>query len=123
MVADTAADLIHQGKQVIIIIGDTHVSPDHLPFLMEEKAGINPTVVIQNPLDISLEEILEGKELVCTEELTAWGINEEKALLIDNDFYLNTEMPAQDLKHYIDLFNLEPFLRKKRNYRVDIPSQ
>ena len=115
MVADTAADLIHQGKQVIIIIGDTHVSPDHLPFLMEEKAGINPTVVIQNPLDISLEEILEGKELVCTEELTAWGINEEKALMIDNDFYLNTEMPAQDLKHYIDLFNLEPFLRKKRN--------
>ena len=113
MVADTAADLIHQGKQVIIIIGDTHASPDHLPFLIEEKVGINPAVVIQNPLHISLEEVLEGKELVCTEELTAGGINEENALVIDNDFYLNTEIPAQDIKRYIDMFNLEPFLRKK----------
>jgi hypothetical protein len=113
MVADTAADLIHQGKQVIIIIGDTHASPDHLPFLIEEKAGINPTVVMQNPLQSSLEEILEGKELVCTGELTAGGITEEKALMIDNDFYLTTEIPADNLKHYIDMFNLEPYLRKK----------
>ena len=113
MVADTAADLIHQGKQVIIIIGDTHASPDHLPFLIEEKAGINPTVVIQDPLQSSLEEILEGKELVCSGELTAGGITEEKALMIDNDFYLTTEIPVDDLKHYIDMFNLEPFLRKK----------
>ena len=41
------------------------------------------------------------------------GVNEEKALKIDNDFYLNTEIPAQDLKHYIEMFNLEPSLRKK----------
>jgi hypothetical protein len=113
MVADKTAELLHQGKQVIIIIGDTHVSPDHLPFLIEEKVGINPTLVVQNPLHISLEEILEGKKLVCTEELEAWGVNEEKALKIDNDFYLNTEIPAQDLKHYIEMFNLEPSLRKK----------
>ena len=88
------------------------MSPGHLPFLIEEKVGINPTLVVQNPLHISLEEILEGKELVCSEELEAWGVNEEKALRIDNDFYLNTDIPAQDLKDYIDIFNLEPSLRK-----------
>jgi hypothetical protein len=32
-------------------------------------------------------------------------------------------MPAEDLKLYIDLFGLEPFLRKKTDYRVDIPPQ
>jgi hypothetical protein len=115
LIADKTADLLQQGKQVIIIIGDTHVSPDHLPFLMGKTTGVNPTLVVQNPLHISLEEILEGEELVCTEELAAWGINEEKALMIDNDFYLNTEIPARDLKHYLDMFNLEPFLRKKQN--------
>ena len=115
MIADKTAELIRQGKQVMIIIGDTHVSPEHLPFLIEEKVGINPTVVVQNPLHISLAEILEGKELVCTEELAAGGINEEKVLMIDNDFYLNTEIPAEDLKRYINMFNLEPFLRKKGN--------
>ena len=122
-VTDKAADLINQGKQVIIIIGDTHVSPGHLPFLIEKKTGINPTLVIQNPLHISVEEILEEKELICTEELRAGGVDEEKALRIDNDFYLNTEIPAQDLKRYIDMFNLEPFLRKKRTAQVDVPSE
>jgi hypothetical protein len=91
------------------------VSPGHLPFLIEEKVGVNPALVLQNPLHISLEEILEEKELVCTEELAALGINEEKALMIDNDFYLNTEIPARDLKNYIDMFNLEPVLREKHN--------
>lgn len=122
-VTERAADLINQGKQVIIIIGDTHVSPGHLPFLIEEKTGINPTLVIQNPLHISLEEILEERELICTEELRAGGVDEENVLRIDNDFYLNTEIPAQDLKRYIDMFNLEPLLRKKRTAQVDIPSE
>lgn len=110
--AEKTKELLKQGKQVIIIIGDTHASTDHLPFLMEEIAGINPTLVIQNPLNLSLEQILKGK-CAFQEELIAGGLTKGRVLTIENDFYLNTEIPPEDLKRYIKLFNLENSLRLK----------
>jgi hypothetical protein len=102
-------ELLKQGKQVMIIIGETHVSTEHLPFLMEEISGINPALVVQNPLNISIEQILEGK---CDfqERLIEWGLGKDRILTINNDFYLNTEIPSRDLKRYIKLFNLENFI-------------
>ena len=103
-------ELLKQGKQVMIIIGDTHVSTDHLPFLMEEIPGVNPALVVQNPLNIRIEQILEGK---CDfqERLIAWGLGKDRILTIDNDFYLNTEVPSRDLKQYIKLYNLKDSIR------------
>ena len=107
-------DLVRKGRQVIIIVGDTHASPGHLPFLVEQRTGLNPSVVVQNPLDVSVKQILE-ENVVCSEELTSWGIDNETALSLTNDFYLNTQIPAHDLKQYIDLFNLEPSLRVQKD--------
>ena len=110
--AEKTEELLKQGKQVMIIIGDTHVSTDHLPFLMEEISGVNPALVIQNPLNIRIEQILEGK---CDfqERLIAWGLGKDMVLTIDNDFYLNTEVPSRDLKRYIKLFNLDNYIISK----------
>lgn len=112
--ARMSKELLKQGKQVIIIIGDTHVSTDHLPFLMEEIAGINPALVVQNPLNLSLEQILKGKSAF-QEQLIAWGLSKDRVLTIENDFYLNTEILPEDLKRYIKLFNLEKSLRLQHN--------
>jgi tetratricopeptide (TPR) repeat protein len=111
--AEKTTDLLKEGKQVLIIIGDTHASSDHLPFLIEEISGINPALVIQNPLNLSVEQILEGN-CVFHQQLTAWGLSEDRVLTIENDFYLNTEVPIKDLKQYIKLFNLENSLRVKQ---------
>ena len=110
--AEKTEELLKQGKQVMIIIGDTHVSTDHLPFLMEEISGIDPVLVIQNPLNIRIEQILEGK---CDfqERLIAWGLGKDRILTINNDFYLNTEVPSGDLKRYIKLFNLDNYMLSK----------
>ena len=114
--AEKTKEFLKQGTQVIIIIGDTHVSTDHLPFLIEKIVGINPALVVQNPLNLSVEQILEGK-CVIQEQLMAWGLGEERVLTIENDFYLNTEIPPEDLKRYIKLFNLENSLRVKRKIK------
>ena len=114
--AGRTKELLKQGKQVIIIIGDTHVSTDHLPFLIEEIVGINPALVVQNPLNLSVEQILEGKCAI-QEQLVAWGLSEDRVLTIENDFYLNTEIPPEALKQYIKLFNLENSLRVKRKIK------
>ena len=63
---------------------------------------------------MNIEQILE-ENVVCSEELTAWGFDNETAISITNDFYLNTQIPAHDLKQYIDLFNLEPLLRVQKD--------
>ncbi len=109
--AEKTINLLKEGKQVIIVIGDTHASPDHLPFLIEEIGGINPTLVIQNPLNLSIEQILEGS---CDQQLTAWGLSEDMVLIIGNDFYINTDIPLEDLEQYIKLFNLENHLKAKQ---------
>jgi len=106
-------DLVREGRQVILIVGDTHASPGHLPFLVEKRTGVKPSVVIQNPLDVSIEQILE-ENVMCSEELTSGGISDDKVLGIENDFYLNTEIPAQDLQNYLDLFNLKPLIQPEQ---------
>ena len=114
--AERTQELLKQGTQVIIIIGDTHVSADHLPFLIEEIGGINPALVVQNPLNLRVEQILEGK-CALQEQLGAWGLSEDRVLTIENDFYLNTEIPPEDLRRYIKLFKLENSLRLKRKIK------
>ncbi|MBW1853609.1 MAG: hypothetical protein JRJ00_02845 [Deltaproteobacteria bacterium] len=104
--SEKTKELLQQDKQVMIIIGDTHVSTDHLPFLMEEISGTNPALVIQNPLNISVDQILE-EQCDFQEKLIAWGLSKNSILTIDNDFYLNIEIPSEDLKHYIKLFDLK----------------
>ena len=112
--AEKTKELVLEGRQVVIIIGDTHATPPHLPVLVETLTGINPAVVVQNPLQVSIEEILEEK-VVCSEDLTSWGVSDQTVLSIKNDFYLNTEIPAQDFQNYVELFNLKPLLNAEQN--------
>ena len=112
--AETTNELVLDGRQVVIIIGDTHASPGHLPFLVETLTGINPVVVVQNSLQVSIEEILK-KKVVYSEELSFWGVGDQTVLTIKNDFYLNTEIPAQDFQNYVELFNLKPLLKYEQN--------
>ena len=111
--AEKVGDLVREGRQVILIVGDTHASPGHLPFLVEKRTGIKPSVVVQNPLDVSIEQILE-ENVMCSEELTSRGIGDDTVLGIENDFYLNTEIPAQDLQDYLDLFDLKPLVKTEQ---------
>ena len=112
--AEKTKELVLEGRQVVIIIGDTHAAPPHLPFLVETLTGINPVVVVQNPLQVSIEEILE-ENVVCSEDLSSWGVSDQTVLSINNDFYLNTEIPAQDFQNYIKLFNLKPLLNQEQD--------
>ena len=112
--AEKTKELVLEGQQVVIIIGDTHATPAHLPFLVETLTGINPAVVVQNPLQVSIEEILEEK-VVCSEDLSSWGVSDQAVLSIKNDFYLNTEIPAQDFQNYVELFNLKPLLDQEQD--------
>ena len=111
--AEKVGDLVSEGRQVILIVGDTHASPGHLPFLVEKQTGIKPSVVVQNPLDVTIEQILE-ENVMCSEELTSRGIGSDTVLDIENDFYLNTEIPAQDLQNYLDLFDLKPLVKTEQ---------
>ena len=106
-------DLLTQDKQVVIIIGDTHASADHLQYLMEEVGEIDPTVVMQNPFNLSVDQILAG-ENDYYQQLVAGGLMEDGILTMGNDFYLNTDIPPQDFKQYIKLFNLEDSLKVKQ---------
>ena len=109
--AEKTSGLVKEGKQVVIIIGDTHASPDHLPFLIAEMSGMDPTLVIQNPLNLSIEDILEGRS---DEQLTTYGLRDDMAIRIGNDFYIHTGLPREDLKQYIKLFNLDHALTIKQ---------
>jgi hypothetical protein len=109
-IAEMTAGLVREGRQVILIVGDTHATPGHLPFLVEKRTGIKPSVVVQNPLDVTIEQILE-ENVMCSEELTSRGIGDDTVLDIEDDFYLNTEIPAQDLQNYLDLFDLKPLVK------------
>ncbi len=114
IVAEKTKELLLEGKQVVLVIGYTHASPGHLPFLVETLTGINPVVVVQNPLQVSIEEILEEK-VVYSENLSSWGVSDQTVLRIENDFYLNAEIPAQDFQNYVELFNLKPCLDQEPN--------
>jgi hypothetical protein len=107
--ADTAADLARRGKQVLLIIGCTHASTDHLPFLIEERSGIDPVLVVQSPLGISVQQLFH-KHASTRSRLAEWGAGDGSALAIDNDFYLNTPLSPNDLKVYLGLFGLQPQL-------------
>lgn len=118
--AEKTNDLLNEGKQIVIIIGDTHASPDHLPFLIEEISGVDPTLVIQNPLDLTIEQILEGSS---DQQLTTDGLTDDVAIRIGNDFYIHTGLPPEDLKEYIKLFNLDHALRVEKESQLDGKAQ
>jgi hypothetical protein len=44
----------------------------------------------------------------------AGGLKDDGVLTMGNDFYLNTDIPPQDFKQYIKLFNLEDSLKAKQ---------
>ncbi len=104
--ADTVSELVRGGKQVLLIIGCTHVSTDHLPFLIEERSGIDPVLVVQSPLGVSLRQLFR-KNADTRNRLAEWGAGDGAALAIGNDFYLNTPLSSDDLKVYLDLFGLQ----------------
>jgi hypothetical protein len=107
--ADTTAELVRRGKQVLLIIGCTHASTDHLPFLIEERSGIDPVLVVQSPLGVSLRQLFR-KNADTRNRLAAWGAGDGAALEIANDFYLNTPLSSDDLQAYLRLFGLQPQL-------------
>ncbi len=105
--ADRVSGLVRGGKQVLLIIGGTHVSTDHLPFLIEERSGIDPALVVQSPLGVSVRQLF-NKNAAIGGRLAEWGAGEGSALAIDNDFYLNLPLSSGDFKAYLDLFGLDP---------------
>jgi hypothetical protein len=104
--ADRVAGLVRRGRQVLLITGITHASTDHLPFLIEERTGIDPVLVVQSPLGITVQQLFEKHAALCS-RLAAWGADQESALAIDNDYYLCTPLSADDFKVYLGLFDLQ----------------
>jgi hypothetical protein len=105
--ADTVSGLVRKGKQVLLIIGCTHASTDHLPFLIEERSGIDPVVVVQSPLGLTVHDLFVTHAAVRS-RLAEWGAGEESSLAIDNDFYLIMPLSSDDFMVYLDLFDLRP---------------
>jgi len=105
--AATVSDLVNKNKQVLLIVGSTHASTDHLPFIIEERSAINPVLVVQSPLNMHAEQWFKKHEAT-RKRLAAWGAGDGSVITIDNDFYLNTPLSSNDYKHYIELFALEP---------------
>lgn len=107
--AAKVSGLVHKGKQVLLITGSTHACTAHLPFLIEERTGIDPVLVVQSPLGLTVQQLFE-KHAAMSGRLAEWGAGDGSALAIDNDFYLNTPLSSDDFKVYVDLFNLQPLL-------------
>jgi len=107
--AEQVSSLVDTGKQVVVLVGNTHASTDHLPFLIEERAGIDPVLVVQSPLGVTVRQLFQ-KHASMNGRLAEWGVGEGFALTIDNDFYLNTPLSFDDFKGYIDLFDLQSLL-------------
>ena len=107
--AEQVSSLVDTGKQVVVLVGNTHASTDHLPFLIEERAGIDPVLVVQSPLGVTVRQLFQ-KHASMNCRLAEWGVGEGFALTIDNDFYLNTPLSFDDFKGYIDLFDLQSLL-------------
>jgi len=105
--ATTVSDLAGKNKQVLLVVGSTHASTDHLPFLVEVAAGIDPVVVVQSPLGLQVKQLFDKQEATRS-RLDAWGAGDESAITIENDFYLNTRLSADDFKTYLELFALQP---------------
>jgi len=106
--AATVTDLMGKKKQVLLIAGNTHAAPDHLPFIIEERSGINPVLVVQSPLNTNAKHWLQHHEAL-RGRLATWGAGDDSVITIDNDYYLNTPLSPEDFKEYIKLFALEPF--------------
>jgi len=51
---------------------------------------------------------LFDKQEATRSRLDAWGAGDESAITIENDFYLNTRLSADDFKTYLELFALQP---------------
>jgi hypothetical protein len=106
-VATTVSDLVGKNKQVLLLVGSTHASTDHLPFLIEVASGFDPVVVVQSPLGLQVGQLFDKHESM-RGRLDAWGAGDESAITIENDFYLNTRLSADDFKTYLELFALQP---------------
>lgn len=105
--AAAVTDLVGRGKQVLIIVGSTHASTDHLPFLIEVNAGVDPVLVVQSPLGIQVSQLFEKHEALRS-RLAEWGAGDGSAVAIENDFYLNDPLSSDDFKRYLALFRLQP---------------
>jgi hypothetical protein len=107
--ADVVAGLLRRGRQVVLITGITHASTDHLPFLIEERTGIDPVLVVQSPLGLTVQQLFEKHAAMCS-RLAAWGADEGSAIAIANDYYICTPLSSDDLEVYLGLFDLQPLL-------------
>lgn len=105
--AAAVSDLVGRGKQVLIIVGSTHASTDHLPFLIEVNAGVDPVLVVQSPLGVQVSQLFEKHEALRS-RLAEWGAGDGSAVAIENDFYLNAPLSSDDFKRYLALFRLQP---------------
>ncbi len=105
-IVEKVGEVLGRGKQAVLIVGDTHASIGHLPFLIETVLGVKPSVVSQTPPSLDLRALLKGSEGT-GETLKELALDGDNALVVGNHYFLYTEITAAELKAYLKLFNLE----------------
>jgi len=72
---------------VLLVVGSTHASTDHLPFLVEVAAGIDPAVVVAKSLGLQVKQLFDKQEATRS-RLEAWGAGDESAITMKMTFIL-----------------------------------
>jgi hypothetical protein len=105
-IAERVRELLDEGKRVLLIVGDTHASIGHLPFIIEAELSVDPAVVSQAPPNLNLKDLLDGREGV-SRKLRELGLGENNALVVGNDYFLYTETSGAELTEYLERFGLK----------------
>ena len=118
-------EYVKKGKQVAIVIGALHTAENHLPYMIKTTTGIEPTIVSQTTLDLNLDGVYinNNPEQVTFEKkpslnrfielqkkLEEQGLTEDKALVVDNNFYVNTIHSIDDYLQYCSHFGYNTFV-------------
>lgn len=116
---------LKQGKQVAIVIGALHTTKDHLPYMIRTITGIEPVIVSQTTLDLHLDGVYINKSpeqvtfekkpslnrfIELQKKLEKQGLTEDKALVVDNNFYVNTLHSIEDYLQYCSHFGYKTFV-------------
>lgn len=110
---------IKKEKQVAVVIGPLHVQEDRLPYMIKTLTGIEPAIVLQTNLDLTQDAVninpnpqkVEfertpniNRYIERHEKLKELGLTKDKALIMGNCFYINTNISLKDYIHYFSWF-------------------
>ncbi len=97
--AKKIANLIDNKKTVVVITNMESASKNHLHYIIEKKIGIDPVLIEQGIFNFELK-YFDPEEMSSYEIMKSFGIVID-VLKIGNDFFINTEIKADDIKRYL----------------------